>query len=60
MSDKELDEIDTNLKRSQVEGVHNILKYFDRIHDKLFTFKIYLLGNISLYLKFMIRFHYLE
>lgn len=38
MSDNELDEIDENLRRAEQEGVRNILKYFDRIHDKLFTF----------------------
>ena len=45
MTDKELDEIDENLKRSEVEGVQNILKYFDRIHDKLFTFNNILIGG---------------
>lgn len=45
MTDKELDEIDGNLKRSEIEGVQNILKYFDRIHDKLFTFNNILIGG---------------
>lgn len=45
MSDKELDEIDANFKRTEVEGVQNILKYFDRIHDKLFTFNNILIGG---------------
>ncbi len=45
MTDKELDEIDGNFKRSEIEGVQNILKYFDRIHDKLFTFNNILIGG---------------
>ncbi|MEZ4978240.1 MAG: hypothetical protein R2772_02995 [Chitinophagales bacterium] len=45
MADKDLDEIDENLKRTEIEGVHNILKYFDRIHDKLFTFNNILIGG---------------
>jgi hypothetical protein len=45
MTDKELDEIDENFKRSEIEGVQNILKYFDRIHDKLFTFNNILIGG---------------
>jgi hypothetical protein len=38
MTDKELDEIDKIFRKTEEEGVKNILKYFDRIHDKLFTF----------------------
>lgn len=45
MTDKELDEIDENFKRAEIEGVQNILKYFDRIHDKLFTFNNILIGG---------------
>ncbi|MEQ8238379.1 MAG: hypothetical protein RIA69_04160 [Cyclobacteriaceae bacterium] len=45
MSDKELDEIDGNFKRMEIEGVQNILKYFDRIHDKLFNFNNILIGG---------------
>lgn len=45
MTDKELDEIDENFKRTEIDGVQNILKYFDRIHDKLFTFNNILIGG---------------
>ena len=45
MTDKELDEIDKNLRRAEIEGVQNILRYFDRIHDKLFTFNNILIGG---------------
>lgn len=45
MTDKELDEIDKNLRRAEIEGVQNILRYFDRIHDKLFTFNNILIGS---------------
>lgn len=45
MTDKELDEIDGNFKRMEIEGVQNILKYFDRIHDKLFNFNNILIGG---------------
>jgi len=36
MDDEELKQIDKNIKRTEEEGLKNILKYFDRIHDKLF------------------------
>lgn len=42
---KEIDEIFDNLKKSEREGVKNILKYFDRIHDKLFTFNNILIAG---------------
>jgi hypothetical protein len=45
MSDEELKEIDDNFKRTEREGVQNILKYFDRIHDKLFTFNNILIAG---------------
>ena len=45
MTSKKLDEIDENIKQLEVEGIQNILKYFDRIHDKLFTFNNILIGG---------------
>ncbi len=45
MTDEELDEINENFKRTEIEGVQSILKYFDRIHDKLFTFNNILIGG---------------
>lgn len=35
---EEIEEMLQDMKRSEREGLQNILKYFDRIHDKLFTF----------------------
>ena len=45
LTDQELDNIDENLRESEKEGVKNILKYFNRIHDKLFTFNNILLAG---------------
>ncbi len=42
---KEVDEIDENFKRKERVGSQNILKYFDRIHDKLFTFNNILIAG---------------
>ena len=44
-TDKEVEEIYQNFKRTEREGVQNILKYFDRIHDKLFTFNNILIAG---------------
>lgn len=44
-SDEELKEIDKSFKRIEREGIQNILKYFDRIHDKLFTFNNILIAS---------------
>jgi hypothetical protein len=41
----EMDEILENFKRTEHEGVRDILKYFDRIHDKLFTFNNILIAG---------------
>lgn len=40
-----VDEIFENFKRTEHEGVRDILKYFDRIHDKLFTFNNILIAG---------------
>lgn len=45
LTDKELDEIDSNLRKVEEDGVQNILKYFDRIHDILSTFNNILIGG---------------
>jgi len=44
MTDEELDAIDTDIRRIELEGIQNILKYFDRIHDILSTFNNILIG----------------
>jgi|SRR5882672_3125717 len=41
----ESEEIFKNLKKMEEEGKKNILRYFDRIHDKLFTFNNILIGG---------------
>lgn len=49
MTDEEMAEIDSNFKKTEEEGKKNILKYFDRIHDKLFTFNnIVIAGHFAL------------
>ena len=44
-SDEEIKEINERLKKTEEEGIKNILKYFDRIHDKLFTFNNILIAG---------------
>jgi hypothetical protein len=47
--DDEMKEIHENFKITEREGVNNILKYFDRIHDKLFNFNnILIVGYFAL------------
>ena len=41
----EVEEIFENFKRTEHEGVKDILKYSDRIHDKLFTFNNILIAG---------------
>lgn len=41
----EVDRTFENFKRTEHEGVRDILKYFDRIHDKLFTFNNILIAG---------------
>lgn len=45
MTEKELFEIDQRFKRTEEEGFKNLLKHFDRIHDKLFTFNNILIAG---------------
>lgn len=42
---KEQERIERNFTRTEEEGLKNILKHFDRIHDKLFTFNNILIGG---------------
>jgi len=41
----EADKIFENFESTEHEGVRDILKYFDRIHDKLFTFNNILIAG---------------
>jgi hypothetical protein len=45
ITDEELVEIDKRFKKTEEEGLKNILKYFDRIHDKLFAFNNILIAG---------------
>ena len=45
ISDEKLDKIDDNLRKDEEEGIKNILKHFDRLHDKLFTFNNILIAG---------------
>ena len=38
LTEEELKKIYSNFDKTEEDGLKNILKYFDRIHDKLFTF----------------------
>lgn len=44
-TDKELAEIALNISSAEEEGLKNTLKYFDRIHDKVFRFNNILIGG---------------
>ncbi|MBE0393065.1 hypothetical protein [Flavobacterium sp. PL002] len=44
-SQREQKRIDENFERTEIEGGKNILKYFDRIHDKLFAFNNILIAG---------------
>ena len=45
MTQKELDEMDQRWKKTEDEGLKNLLKHFDRLHDKLFTFNNILIAG---------------
>lgn len=45
MTDAELDKINENFRKTEEEGAKSIIKYFDRIHDKLFTFNNILIAG---------------
>lgn len=44
-SQREQEKIDRNFTRTEEEGLKNILKHFDRIHDKLFVFNNILIAG---------------
>jgi len=44
-SQREQKRIEDNFNRTEQEGLKNILKHFDRIHDKLFTFNNILIAG---------------
>ena len=44
-TDEELAEIEQRMNKTEEEGVKNTLKYFDRIHDKVFKFNNILIGG---------------
>lgn len=42
---REAEERDARMKKTEEDGVRDILKYFDRIHDNLFTFNNILIAG---------------
>lgn len=44
-SERENIKIEENFDRTEIEGLKNILKHFDRIHDKLFVFNNILIAG---------------
>lgn len=44
-SQRENERIERNFTRTEEEGLKNILKHFDRIHDKLFVFNNILIAG---------------
>jgi hypothetical protein len=42
---KETDEIIQSFKEKEKQGLHDILRYYDRIHDKLFSFNNMLIAG---------------
>lgn len=47
--DKDIERIDNYFAKIEEDGVKDIIKYFDRIHDKLFAYQLFFLaGYISL------------
>ncbi len=42
---KEADEVIQNFKEQEKQGLHDILRYYDRIHDKLFSFNNMLIAG---------------
>ena len=45
MTDKELLAMDQRYEKIEEEGIKNLLKHFDRIHDKLFSFNNILIAG---------------
>jgi len=45
MTQKELDEMDQRWRKTEEEGLKNLLKHYDRIHDKLFAFNNILIAG---------------
>jgi hypothetical protein len=45
MTEKELEQMDERFRKREEEGLKNLLKHFDRIHDKLFMFNNILIAG---------------
>jgi hypothetical protein len=45
ITEKELEEMDQRFKKTEDEALKNMLKHFDRIHDKLFSFNNILIAG---------------
>lgn len=53
LTDSELLEINERFKRMELEGVSDTQKYFDRIHDKLFSLNNLLIGGYIALIAFL-------
>ena len=45
MTEKEMDDMDKRFERTEESGIADTQKYFDRIHDKLFSLNTLLIGG---------------
>ncbi|PCH70782.1 MAG: hypothetical protein COC06_03770 [Bacteroidales bacterium] len=54
--EEELTEFDEHFKKTESDGLQNILKHFDRIHDKLFTFNNILIAGYFALSQFFVSF----
>ncbi len=45
LTEEELSAMDDRLKKTEEEGIKNLLKHFDRLHDKLFNFNNILIAG---------------
>lgn len=45
LTDRELQDMDQRFKKTEEEALKNMLKHFDRIHDKLFNFNNILIAG---------------
>ncbi len=54
--EEELTEFDERFKKTESDGIKNVLKHFDRIHDKLFTFNNILIAGYFALSQFFVSF----
>ena len=52
LSEEEISEMNNRFKKTEEEGLKNVLKHFDRIHDKVFSFNNILIAGYFVLAKF--------